>query len=161
MLNIFLYKHSTPVSCHSVHIIQGHRSSAILWLLVFLAFVLCTMKTIIDLNNLPSFFFKRTKEGEEFHAATFFWFGFNVIELTSLWMKVRSESKYYHSVASLLPSWPCGNSKCEIASFDFFFFSVFGTRITLPIRVCVSVCTFGYGCRSWGCFLWIAVLRQH
>lgn len=47
-------------------------------------------------------------------------------------MKVRFESKCYHFVPLLLPSWPCENSKCEIA-----FFSVFGTE---------SLCQFVYVC---------------
>lgn len=52
-------------------------------------------------------------------------------------MKVRSESKYYHSVASLLPSWPCENSKCEIASFDFFFLYLAQESLCQFVYVCL------------------------
>lgn len=84
---------------------------------------------------MPIFSFKHTKEGKECRAATFFCFGFNVIELTCFQMKVRSESKYYHFVALLLPSWPCENSKCEIA-----FFFLYLAQESLCQFVYVSMC---------------------
>lgn len=147
MLNIFLYKHNTLVPCHSVHIIQGHRSSAVLWLLMSLAFMLCIMKTIIDLNNWPSFSSNILRKERNAMLELFFGFDFHVIGLACFQMKVRSKSRYYNFVALLLPSWPCENSKQEIA-----FFSVFGTIITLRICVHMYVCTFDYGFSSWGCF---------
>lgn len=138
MLNLFLYKHSTLISCHIMHIIQKHRSSAIHWLLVCLAFMLYIMKTVTVINN--QLFLLPRKERNAI-LQLFCLFDFKVIRLTCFQMKVRSECKYYQFVALLLHSWHCEDSKCEIA----FFKSVFGTRVTLPIYVCLYVCTFEYG----------------
>lgn len=140
MLNLFLYKHSTLISCHIVHIIQEHRPFAIHWLLVCLAFMLYIMKTVTDWNNWLSV--SPTKEGEESYPSTFFFgclFDFKVIRLTCFQMKVRSECKCYQFVALLLHFWHCEDSKCEIAFFICFWHNSHFANLCLSVCMCAHL----------------------